>query len=121
MKLSSLLYPVGKERVETRATWLGAFVFEEKERLEKRMNEHERKDGVDQVMEDVVHWDLGLGAVPAKGETMWQCDALRAGQLYSRTLFGSREEADAFVRRMQQAEPDQIFAVEAIKASAVWN
>jgi hypothetical protein len=36
-------------------------------------------------------------------------------------LFGTREEAEAFVEKMREMEPDQMFNVEAIKASAVWN
>jgi hypothetical protein len=55
------------------------------------------------------------------GDILWRCDALRAGRLYQRSLFGTREEAEEFVAHMQQAEPDQMFNVEAIKASTVWN
>jgi len=86
-------------------------------------NEFEREDGKfadDQVLPAVVQWDLG-GARGYSGEVVWQCDALRAGRLYNRSLFGSRAEADAFVARMKQTEPDQMFSVDAIKASAVWN
>jgi len=50
-----------------------------------------------------------------------QCDALRAGQLYQRSVFGTREEAEAFVAKMRDVEPDHMFNVEAIKASTVWN
>lgn len=67
-----------------------------------------------------VHWDLGFGREHA-GEILWRCDALRAGRLYQRSLFATREEAEEFVARMQQVEPDQVFNVEAIKASTVWN
>jgi hypothetical protein len=52
---------------------------------------------------------------------LWQCDALRAGRLYQRSLFGTQEEAEAFAEKMREHEPDQMFNVEAIKASAVWN
>jgi hypothetical protein len=67
-----------------------------------------------------VRWDLGDPSVRAR-ETLWRCDALRAGRLYQRSVFASREEAEAFVAKMQRVEPDQMFNVEAIKASAVWN
>ena len=67
-----------------------------------------------------VRWDLGDPRVRAQ-ETLWRCDALRAGRLYQRSVFASREEAEAFVPKMQRMEPDQMFNVEAIKASAVWN
>jgi hypothetical protein len=67
-----------------------------------------------------VRWDLGDPRVRAQ-ETLWRCDAMRAGRLYQRSVFASREEAEAFVERIQRIEPDQTFNVEAIKASAVWN
>lgn len=54
-------------------------------------------------------------------DTMWQCDQVRAGQLYNRMLFDTREEALQFVQRMQRMEPDQTFSVEAIEARQVWN
>ena len=86
-------------------------------------NGFDRDDGKfadDQVLPAVVQWDLG-GARGYAGETVWQCDATRAGKLYSRSLFGSQAEADAFVAKMQQTEPDQMFSVEAVKTSAMWN
>jgi hypothetical protein len=36
-------------------------------------------------------------------------------------MFNTREEAEDFVRTMQQMAPDQIFAIEAIRAERVWN
>ncbi len=54
-------------------------------------------------------------------ETMWKCDQLRAGQLYNRMMFDTQAEALSFAQKMQQMEPDQMFSVEAIKASQVWN
>lgn len=69
---------------------------------------------------EAVKFTLGFGS-EQRGDILWRCDALRAGQLYQRTLFGTQEEAEEFVRRMQSAEPDQMFNVEAIKASTVWN
>jgi hypothetical protein len=55
------------------------------------------------------------------GETMWKCDQVRAGQLYTSMMFDSKEEAEAFASKMQQAVPDQVFHVEPIEASAIWN
>jgi hypothetical protein len=72
------------------------------------------------VVPEAMKLSLGFGS-EQHGDILWRCDALRAGRLYQRTLFGSREEAEQFVQRMQQAEPDQMFNVEAIKASTVWN
>lgn len=57
----------------------------------------------------------------AMTETMWRCDQVRAGQLYNRIMFDTREEAERFVRKMQQMEPDQMFSIEAIEAKQVWN
>ena len=57
----------------------------------------------------------------AMTETLWKCDQLRAGQLYNRMMFDTQAEAQHFAQRMQQMEPDQTFAIEAIEASQVWN
>ena len=54
-------------------------------------------------------------------DTMWRCDQVRAGQLYNRVMFDTLEEAERFVRKMKQVEPDQIFSIEAIEARQVWN
>ena len=74
----------------------------------------------DQARPDVIQWSVGFGREQVS-DVLWRCDALRAGQLYSRTMFASREEAEAFAQRLQQVEPDQMFSVEAIKASSIWN
>ena len=57
----------------------------------------------------------------AMTETMWRCDQVRAGRLYNRMMFDTREEAEQFMQRMQQMEPDQMFSIEAIEAKQVWN
>jgi hypothetical protein len=57
----------------------------------------------------------------AMTDTMWRCDQVRAGQLYNRMMFNTREEAERFAREMQQMEPDQMFSIEAIEAKQVWN
>lgn len=54
-------------------------------------------------------------------ETMWRCDQVRAGQLYNRMMFDTREEAENFMRKMQQMEPDQMFSIEAVEAKHIWN
>jgi hypothetical protein len=74
----------------------------------------------DQAWPGAVRWELG----EARGhmsDVLWQCEALRAGQLYQRSLFATREEAESFAREMRAAEPDQMLSVAAIKASTVWN
>ena len=57
----------------------------------------------------------------AMTEAMWRCDQVRAGRLYNRMMFDTREEAEQFAHRMQQMEPDQMFSIEAIEAKQVWN
>lgn len=54
-------------------------------------------------------------------ETLWKCDQLRAGQLYNRMMFDTQAEAKKFAEKMQQMEPDQTFAIEAVQASQIWN
>ncbi len=49
-------------------------------------------------------------------ETMWRCDQVRAGRLYNRMMFDTREEAEQFAHRMQQMEPDQMFSIEPVEA-----
>lgn len=54
-------------------------------------------------------------------DTMWRCDQVRAGQLYNRMMFDTKAEAEEFVQRMQQIEPDQMFSIEPVEARQVWN
>ena len=53
--------------------------------------------------------------------TLWQCEQLRAGQVYNKVLFHSRGDAENFVRQMRQAQPDIFWRMEAVPAEAVWN
>ena len=83
-----------------------------------------RSKGQDQYA-DVV-WMEGLELNRLLGgrtmtETMWKCDQVRAGRLYNRMMFDTKEEAVQFMQRMQQMEPDQMFSIEAIEARQVWN
>jgi hypothetical protein len=84
------------------------------------MTDETRRNRDDQVWPAMVRWDLG-GAGAHAHDVLWQCEAQRAGQLYNKSLFGTQEEAEAFAEKMREVEPDQMFRVEAIKASAVWN
>jgi hypothetical protein len=54
-------------------------------------------------------------------DTLWRCDQVRAGQLYNRVMFDTKEEAEQFMNRMRQMEPDQMISIEAVDASKVWN
>lgn len=79
----------------------------------------DRRVARDEVWPGLVQWDLGLAANNAP--VLWKCDAMRAGQLYNRMIFNTQQEAQDFARRMRDVEPDQMFNVEQIKASTVWN
>jgi hypothetical protein len=57
----------------------------------------------------------------AMTETIWRCDQVRAGQLYNRMIFDTKAEAEQFMQRMQQMEPDQMISIEMIDASRIWN
>ncbi len=74
----------------------------------------------DEVWPGAMQWNLGAASAHVN-DILWRCDALRAGKLYSRSLFATQADAEQFALRMRDAEPDQMFNVEAIKASAVWN
>jgi hypothetical protein len=54
-------------------------------------------------------------------EMIWQCDQVRAGQLYNRINFETRQEALEFVQKMQQMEPDQMFSIAAMDLRQIWN
>ena len=54
-------------------------------------------------------------------DTIWKCDQVRAGQLYNRMIFYTKAEAEQFMQRMQQMEPDQVISIEAVDASQIWN
>jgi len=84
------------------------------------MTNERNSGGEDRVLQSAVHWDLGFGRSHAS-QMLWRCDAVRAGRLYQRSLFGTQAEAEEFADQMRQREPDQMFSVEAIKASTVWN
>jgi hypothetical protein len=55
------------------------------------------------------------------GDTMWKYEQLRAGQVYNRFMFNTRQEAEEFATQMAKAEPDLFCRIEPIAAKAVWN
>jgi hypothetical protein len=84
----------------------------------------ERSSGKDKYADVIWLENLELNLLlggKAMTETMWRCDQVRAGRLYNRMMFDTREEAVQFAQRMQQMEPDQMFSIEAIEARQVWN
>jgi len=53
--------------------------------------------------------------------TIWQCEQLRAGQVYNKMVFQSKNEAEDFVRQMRQLQPDMLWTMQAVPAQAIWN
>ena len=53
--------------------------------------------------------------------TLWQCEQLRAGQVWNKLLFPTKNEAEDFVRKMRQVQPDMLWTMEAVPANTVWN
>jgi hypothetical protein len=82
--------------------------------------EQEARPKNDQAWPGAVEYRLGFGS-EMTSDVLWRCNVLRAGQLYSRSLFATREEAEEFAQKLGQTEPEKMFNVEAIKASTVWN
>jgi hypothetical protein len=94
--------------------------FEQRQRGLKRRSLDERT-GSEAASEDLELNRIPGGQTTMTTETMWRCDQVRAGQLYNRMMFDTREEAEQFMNRMRQMEPDQMISIEAIEAWKVWN
>lgn len=95
----------------------------QRERLDGEKGVEEMRGSKDELYANV-SWLLdfdGSNGGRAMTDTMWRCDAMRAGQLYSRMMFDSKAEAEQFARKMREAEPDQMFSIEAVEARQVWN
>lgn len=54
-------------------------------------------------------------------DTLWKCEQVRAGKVYEKFMFDTREEAEKFVQMMRQNSPDLFWRLEPIKAKMVWN
>ena len=54
-------------------------------------------------------------------DTLWKCEQMRAGQVYEKVLFETREEAEQFLRAMQKNAPDLLWRMEQVEAKMVWN
>jgi hypothetical protein len=52
---------------------------------------------------------------------MWQCEQWRAGQVLSKMLFYTKEEAEKFCAEMRRAEPDIFWRMEPVEARLIWN
>jgi hypothetical protein len=55
------------------------------------------------------------------GKTMWKYEQLRAGKVYAKFMFNTREQAESFASQMTKVEPDLFCRIEPVEASAVWN
>jgi hypothetical protein len=53
--------------------------------------------------------------------TLWRCEQVRAGQIYNKVMFNTRNEAEQFVRQMSKVEPDMFWRMEPVPVAAVWN
>lgn len=84
------------------------------------MGKQELKQGTDQAWPQAISFNLGTSGMGA-AEVLWRCEGMRGGRRYTSGLFTSEAEAQQFALQLQKNEPDQIFNVERIKASTVWN
>ncbi len=55
------------------------------------------------------------------GDMMWKYEQLRAGRVYAKFMFNTREEAENFATQMTKVEPDLFSRIEPVEARAVWN
>lgn len=55
------------------------------------------------------------------GKTMWKCEQLRAGELYAKFMFNTRDQAESFAAQMAKLQPDIFIRIEPVEASAIWN
>ena len=55
------------------------------------------------------------------GDLMWKYEQLRAGSVYAKFMFNTREEAENFATQMARAQPDLFSRIEPVEARAVWN
>jgi hypothetical protein len=54
-------------------------------------------------------------------DTVWKYEQFRAGQIYAKYMFNTREEAETFADQMTKAQPDLFSRIEPVEARAVWN
>ncbi len=45
----------------------------------------------------------------------------RAGKMYERKLFDTKEDAEMFVRKLSQVAPDLMFKIAPVDVQQVWN
>jgi hypothetical protein len=54
-------------------------------------------------------------------DMIWKCEQMRAGQVYDKVLFDTREEAEMFLAQMRKNAPDLLWRLEPVDAKMVWN
>ena len=54
-------------------------------------------------------------------DTLWKCEQLRAGQVYSKVMFDTQKQAEDFIAKMEKMEPDIFWRMEPVAAKMVWN
>lgn len=54
-------------------------------------------------------------------DTVWQCEQLRAGQVYAKEWFHTQAEAEEFVAKMARLAPDIFCRIQPIDVEKVWN
>lgn len=54
-------------------------------------------------------------------DTVWKCEQLRFGRVYTSVMFDTEEEAEQFRSQMTKMDPDLFWRVEPIEARMVWN
>ncbi len=74
--------------------------------------------GFKQVVSTAGFWLEGWKVMTS---TIWQCEQLRAGQIYNKVLFHSKGDAETFVQQMRRVEPDMLWTMAAVPANTVWN
>lgn len=54
-------------------------------------------------------------------ETMWKYEQLRAGAVYNKFMFNTREEAETFAAQMAKMDPDLFGRIEPVEARMIWD
>jgi hypothetical protein len=64
---------------------------------------------------------MKTGVLDTMTETVWKCEQLRAGQVYTTMLFQTREEAEKFKAQLLRVSPDMFCRIEPVPVKMVWN
>jgi hypothetical protein len=64
---------------------------------------------------------MKTGVLEVMTDTLWKCEQLRAGQVYTTLMFSTKEEAEKFKAQMMRVAPDMFCRIEAVPVKMVWN